>query len=40
MISLRDDFEPEPGEPVSAADREFWMDVFSVLLPPEEDSSE
>jgi hypothetical protein len=39
VISLNDDFEPEPGEPgkpCSAADIAFWKDVFSVLLPPSE----
>jgi hypothetical protein len=41
MISLRDDFEQEPDEPcVPADDIEFWKDVFSVLLPPAEESSD
>jgi hypothetical protein len=43
VISLIDNFEPEPnkpGMPVPAADIEFWKDVFSVLLPPEEESIE
>jgi hypothetical protein len=44
MISLRDDFEPKPDNeahwPVPPGDLEFWKDVFAVLLPPEESSSE
>jgi len=45
MISLADNFElPEPDEhykpgmPAPAADIEFWKDVFSVLLPPEDET--
>ena len=46
MISLADNFEqPEPagepykpGMPAPAADIEFWKDVFSVLLPPEDET--
>ena len=43
MICLIDDSEPEPngpGTPCTAADIAFWRDVFSVLLPTEESSSE
>jgi hypothetical protein len=43
MISLRDDFEPDYDEarlPVPADVIEFWKDVFSALLPPEEGPSE
>ena len=40
MISLIDSELPDPGQlgaPASAADIVFWKDVFSVLLPPEDD---
>ena len=40
MICLINDFsEPEPGEPckpASAADIQFWKEIFGALLPQEE----